>query len=89
MSGPDYLDRLARLACSVRFEALSGATVAAAKAVVLDTIGAILAGSALDENRNLAGLAVWFLVGYLRKRSLTPFVIYRLLLSLAILLAIR
>jgi len=34
-------------------------------------------------------LAVWFLVGYLRKRSLTPFVIYRLILSLAILLAIR
>ena len=28
--------------------------------------------------------AVWFLVGYLRTRSLTPFVIYRLLLALAI-----
>jgi len=34
-------------------------------------------------------LAVWFLVGYLRRRSLTPFVIYRLLLALAIVLAIR
>ncbi|MBM3220315.1 MAG: undecaprenyl-diphosphatase UppP [Candidatus Rokubacteria bacterium] len=33
--------------------------------------------------------AVWFLVGYLRRRSLTPFVIYRLLLALAILLAVR
>jgi undecaprenyl-diphosphatase len=29
-------------------------------------------------------LAVWFLVGYLKTRSLTPFVIYRLLLALAI-----
>jgi undecaprenyl-diphosphatase len=29
--------------------------------------------------------AVWFLVGYLRTRSLTPFVVYRLLLALAIL----
>ena len=33
--------------------------------------------------------AVWFLVGYLRRRSLTPFVIYRLLLAVAILLAVR
>ena len=29
-------------------------------------------------------LAVWFLVGYLKTRSLTPFVIYRLVLALAI-----
>ena len=34
-------------------------------------------------------LAVWFLVGYLRRRSLTPFVIYRLLLAAAILFALR
>ena len=34
-------------------------------------------------------LAVWFLVGYLRRRSLTPFVIYRLLLAVAILFAMR
>jgi undecaprenyl-diphosphatase len=34
-------------------------------------------------------LAVWFLVGYLRRRSLTPFVIYRLLLAAAILIAVR
>ena len=33
-------------------------------------------------------LAVWFLVGYLRRRSLTPFVIYRLLLATAIVIAI-
>ena len=30
--------------------------------------------------------AVWFLVGYLRRRSLTPFVIYRLALAAAIIL---
>ena len=34
-------------------------------------------------------LAVWFLVGYVRRRSLTPFVIYRLVLSLLIVLLIR
>ena len=34
-------------------------------------------------------LAVWFLVGYLRRRSLTPFVIYRLALAAAILFALR
>ena len=34
-------------------------------------------------------LAVWFLVGYLRRRSLTPFVVYRLLLAVAIMVALR
>jgi len=34
-------------------------------------------------------LAVWFLVGYVRRRSLTPFVIYRLALSLVIVLLVR
>lgn len=34
-------------------------------------------------------LAVWFLVGYLRRRSLAPFVIYRLVLAAVILLALR
>jgi len=34
-------------------------------------------------------LAVSFLVGYLRRRSLTPFVIYRLALAVAIVLAVR
>ena len=43
----DYLDRLARLARRVRFDDLSDSTVAATKAVVLDTLGAILAGSRL------------------------------------------
>lgn len=50
----DYLDRLAR---HVRFDDLSALTVRAAKAVVLDTLGAILAGSRLDENAKLADLA--------------------------------
>ena len=37
----------------------------------------------------LAGwCAVWFLVGYLRTRSLTPFVIYRVVLALAIALVV-
>src|ERR1051325_5127556 len=52
----DYLDRLARMARRVRFDDLSPSAVAAAKAVVLDTLGAILAGSRLDENVKLADL---------------------------------
>lgn len=53
----DYLDRLTRLVRQTRFADLSAATVAAAKAVTLDTLGAILAGSRLEENRRLARLA--------------------------------
>jgi undecaprenyl-diphosphatase len=34
-------------------------------------------------------VAVWFLVGYLRRRSLTPFVIYRLILAVVIVFALR
>jgi 2-methylcitrate dehydratase PrpD len=52
-----YLDRLARLTERVRLDDVSPGTVAAAKAVVLDTLGAILAGSRLSENRKLAELA--------------------------------
>jgi 2-methylcitrate dehydratase PrpD len=54
----NYLDRLARLARRVRFEDLSDNAVVAAKAVVLDTLGAILAGSRLGENQKLADLAI-------------------------------
>ena len=54
----DYLDRLARLAAHVRFDELPETSVEAAKAVVLDTVGAILAGSALPENSKLAELAI-------------------------------
>ena len=53
----DYLDRLARFAAEVRFEALPASTIAAAKLVLLDTLGAIVAGSALPENARLAKLA--------------------------------
>lgn len=52
----DYLDRLARLARQIRVADLSDSAVAAAKAVTLDTVGAILAGSRLAENARLAGL---------------------------------
>ncbi|MGH7324917.1 MAG: MmgE/PrpD family protein, partial [Candidatus Rokuibacteriota bacterium] len=53
---PHYLDRLARLAALTRFDELSDATVTAAKDVILDTLGAILAGSRLPENARLARL---------------------------------
>src|SRR5882762_8458585 len=58
MSTRDYLTRLGGLAAGTRFDGLSAATVAAAKAVVLDTLGAILAGSRLGENQKLADLAI-------------------------------
>jgi 2-methylcitrate dehydratase PrpD len=57
MSTHDYLTRLARLAAGTRFDALTPATVAAARAVTLDTLGAMLAGSRLAENARLADLA--------------------------------
>ncbi|MGH7311535.1 MAG: MmgE/PrpD family protein [Candidatus Rokuibacteriota bacterium] len=53
----DYLDRLARLAARTRFAELSDKTVTAATDVVLDTLGAILAGSRLPDNARLARLA--------------------------------
>jgi 2-methylcitrate dehydratase PrpD len=54
---PDYLDKLSRFAAETRLEDLSESTVAAARDVVLDTVGAILGGSRLSENANLARLA--------------------------------
>jgi 2-methylcitrate dehydratase PrpD len=53
----DYLDRLAAFVAATRFDALPASTVAAAKLVLLDTLGAIVAGSALPENASLARLA--------------------------------
>ena len=47
---PAYLDRLSRFVCKTNLEGLEPATVTAAKSVVLDTIGAMLAGSRLPEN---------------------------------------
>jgi len=52
-----YLDRLAAFVAATRFDALPAATVAAAKLVLLDTLGAVVAGSALPENGKLARLA--------------------------------
>jgi 2-methylcitrate dehydratase PrpD len=52
-----YLDRLARWAEAVRLDALPPAAVDAAKLVLLDTLGAMLAGSAEPENGKLAALA--------------------------------
>ena len=57
MSTADYLTRLAALAAGTRFDDLTAATVTAARAVTLDTLGAILAGSRLSENARLANLA--------------------------------
>ncbi len=54
----DYLDQLAEFVVDTRFEDLPPDTIAAAKDVVLDTLGAITAGSRLRENANLALLAV-------------------------------
>ncbi len=50
----DYLDRLARLVEETSVERLPDAAIQAARLVLLDTIGAMVAGSALPENRRLA-----------------------------------
>ncbi len=54
---PDYLDKLSHFVAETRLEHLSESTIAAARDVALDTVGAILAGSRLAENANLAKLA--------------------------------
>ena len=53
----NYLDRLAEFVAETRWEDLHPSTIAAARDVALDTIGAILAGSRLPENANFAALA--------------------------------
>ena len=53
----NYLDQLSEFVAELRWEDLHPSTIAAAKDVALDTIGAILAGSRLDENANFARLA--------------------------------
>ncbi len=53
----DYLDRLAEFASGLAYERLSDSAKNAARRVVLDTVGAILAGSRLPENANLAQYA--------------------------------
>ena len=54
---PAYLDLLSRFVCDTHLEDLEPSTVTAAKTVVLDTLGAMLAGSRLPENEKLARLA--------------------------------
>ena len=56
-NSPDYLDKLSHFVAETRLENLSETAVAAARDVVLDTIGAILAGSRLPENARFAKLA--------------------------------
>ncbi len=53
----NYLDRLAEFVAETRFEDLPPETISAARDVVLDTLGAITAGSRLEENANFARLA--------------------------------
>jgi len=53
----DYLARLARFACGIHLADLPASTVKASKLVLLDTIGAIIAGSGQPENVRLAKLA--------------------------------
>jgi 2-methylcitrate dehydratase PrpD len=50
----DYLDRLARFVEETSLERLPDGALPAARLVLLDTIGAMVAGSALPENRRLA-----------------------------------
>ena len=53
----DYLTRLARFVGETRLPDLPSATIKASKLVLLDTVGAIIAGSALPENTRLAHMA--------------------------------
>src|SRR5262249_59175776 len=53
----DYLSRLASCATDIKLGSLPSSTVAAAKLILLDTIGAMVAGSAQPENVRLAALA--------------------------------
>ena len=55
---PEYLQRLSEFVCGLRLQDLSPETRMAARTVVLDSIGAMVAGSRLPENRKLAGMAV-------------------------------
>jgi 2-methylcitrate dehydratase PrpD len=52
----DYLDRLAHFVRNTTYASLPAPVIAAARLVLLDTLGAMLAGSRLAENTRLAGL---------------------------------
>ena len=53
----DYLTQLSDFACQISYTRLSDSAHTAAAAVLMDTIGAIIGGSSLPENANLARLA--------------------------------
>lgn len=53
----DYLDQLSEYVATTTLESLPESTVAYAQDVVLDTLGAIIAGSRLPENTKLAEVA--------------------------------
>ena len=53
----DYLDRLSSLVCGTNFSDLDDSAVAATRNVLMDTVGAILAGSLLSENAKFASFA--------------------------------
>ena len=52
----EYLDRLAQFVKNTTYAALPAPVISAARLVLLDTLGAMLAGSRLPENARLAGL---------------------------------
>ena len=54
---PDYLDQLAEFASNLSYDRLTDSARTAAANVLMDTIGAIIGGSSLPENANLARLA--------------------------------
>ena len=54
---PEYLENLAEFVAGLRLDALGDDAAEASRTVVLDTIGAIMAGSRLPENRKLAKMA--------------------------------
>ena len=53
----DYLDTLSEFVANTHYEDLSPEAVAAVRDVILDTLGAIVAGSRLEENAAFAQLA--------------------------------
>ena len=53
----DYLDTLSEFVADTRYDDLSEDALLSTRDVVLDTVGAILAGSRLSENGNLARLS--------------------------------
>ena len=53
----DYLTQLSEFACQVSYTRLTESARTAAAAVLMDTIGAIIGGSRLPENANLARFA--------------------------------